>query len=148
MSSRYLKNRRFNESLKNVAMWAYWQGTHLYAPDWKPGAEGAVYLEALSGTVVLNSIGLSALNPTLDGSGWAWFIPLSEGLVSVGVVRHQSAYSKSGKPNGHHIPQSSIPSQTTLLTASRNGRPTSDSSSNNSSTDPLSGTTPCPSALF
>jgi hypothetical protein len=52
MSSRYLKNRRFNESLKNVAMWAYWQDTDLYAPDWKPSAEGAVYLEALSGTVV------------------------------------------------------------------------------------------------
>lgn len=57
MSSRYLKNRRFNESLKNVAMWAYWQDTDLYAPDWRPGAEGAVYLEALSGTVVLSSIG-------------------------------------------------------------------------------------------
>jgi len=57
VSSRYLKNRRFNESLKNVAMWAYWQDTDLYAPDWKPDAEGAVYLEALSGTVVLHSIG-------------------------------------------------------------------------------------------
>ncbi|KAI0280415.1 FAD/NAD(P)-binding domain-containing protein [Russula aff. rugulosa BPL654] len=96
MSSRYLKNRRFNESLKNVAMWAYWQDTDLYAPDWKPDAEGAVYLEALS-----------------DESGWAWFIPLSEGLISVGVVRHQSAYSKSSPPNGHDIPQSSTPSQTT-----------------------------------
>ena len=57
LSTRYLKNRRFNESLKNVAMWAYWQDTDLYAPDWRPGAEGAIYLEALSGTVVLKSIG-------------------------------------------------------------------------------------------
>ncbi len=54
MSSRYLKNRRFNESLKNVAMWAYWQDTDLYAPDWKPEAGGAVYLEALLGIVILN----------------------------------------------------------------------------------------------
>jgi len=106
--------------LKNVAMWAYWQDTDLYAPDWQPDAEGAVYLEALS-----------------DESGWAWFIPLSEGLISVGVVRHQSAYSKSAQPNGHHIPQSSTPSKTTPLTASQNG-PTSDSSSHNPSTNSLS----------
>jgi flavine halogenase len=53
MSSRYLKNRRFNENLKNVAMWTYWQDTDLYASGGK--AEGAIYIEALSGTVVLNS---------------------------------------------------------------------------------------------
>jgi flavine halogenase len=54
MSSRCLKNRRFNENLKNVAMWTYWQDTDLYASGGK--AEGAIYIEALSGTVVLNSI--------------------------------------------------------------------------------------------
>jgi hypothetical protein len=52
MSSRYLKNRRFNENLKNVAMWTYWQDTELYASGGE--AEGAIYIEALSGTVVLN----------------------------------------------------------------------------------------------
>jgi hypothetical protein len=57
-------------------------------------------------------------------------------------VRHQSAYSKSAQPNGHHIPQSSTPFQTTPLTASQNGCPTSDSSSHNPSTNSLSGTTP------
>lgn len=147
MSNRYLKNRRFNESLENVAMWAYWQDTDLYAPDWKPGAEGAVYLEALSGTVVLKLDGPSALNPTVDESGWAWFIPLSEGLISVGVVRHRSAYSKSAQPNGRHIPQSSTQSQTTTSTASQNGRLTWDSSSHNSSTNSLSGTTPLSTLL-
>ena len=75
------------------------------------------------------------LNLFIDESGWAWFIPLSEGLVSVGVVRHQSAYSKSALPDGH-IPQSSKPSETTPLTAPQN------SSSHNQSTNSLSGTTP------
>ena len=50
MSSRYLKNRRFNENLKNVAMWAYWRDTDVYAPG--TTAEGAIYTEALSGKVV------------------------------------------------------------------------------------------------
>ena len=52
MSSRYLKNRRFNASLKNVAMWAYWRNTGVYARG--TAAEGAPYFEALSGMVVLN----------------------------------------------------------------------------------------------
>ncbi len=54
MLSCYLKNRRYNESLKNVAMWAYWQDMDLYVSGGK--AEGAIYIEALSGTVVLDSI--------------------------------------------------------------------------------------------
>jgi hypothetical protein len=55
MPTRYLKNRRFNESLKNVAMWAYWRDTtDLIAPG--ATAEGAIYIEALSGTVELVSI--------------------------------------------------------------------------------------------
>jgi flavin-dependent dehydrogenase len=54
MSTRYLKNRRFNASLKNVAMWAYWRNTDVYARG--AAAEGAPYFEALSGMVVLNMI--------------------------------------------------------------------------------------------
>jgi len=50
MSNRYLKNRRFNASLKNVAMWAYWRNTDVYARG--AAAEGAPYFEALSGMVV------------------------------------------------------------------------------------------------
>ena len=30
MSSRYLKNRLFDENLKNVAMWTCWQDTDIY----------------------------------------------------------------------------------------------------------------------
>ena len=54
MSTRYLKNRRLNASLKNVAMWAYWQNAGVYARG--TAAEGAPYFEALSGMVVLYPI--------------------------------------------------------------------------------------------
>ncbi len=47
MSIKYLKNRAFNQSLKNTACWGYWSGTDLY----KPGTtrENAVWIEALTG---------------------------------------------------------------------------------------------------
>ena len=32
-----------------------------------------------------------------DESGWAWFIPLHNGTVSVGVVLHQDIYSRKRK---------------------------------------------------
>ncbi|KZT69721.1 FAD/NAD(P)-binding domain-containing protein [Daedalea quercina L-15889] len=70
MSTKYLKNRHFNESLKNVAVWGYWRGTGMYGKG--TSRENAPYFEALS-----------------DESGWAWFIPLHNGLTSVGVVMAQ-----------------------------------------------------------
>jgi flavin-dependent dehydrogenase len=30
MSTRYLKTRKFNQSLKNIACWAYWEGAGMY----------------------------------------------------------------------------------------------------------------------
>jgi len=47
ISTKYLKNRRYNAALKNVASWAYWKGTGVY----KPGTdrENAPVLEALRG---------------------------------------------------------------------------------------------------
>ncbi|KAI0251931.1 hypothetical protein BJV78DRAFT_399245 [Lactifluus subvellereus] len=89
MSSRYLKNRRFNASLKNVAMWAYWRNTDLYARG--TAAEGAPYFEALS-----------------DESGWAWFIPLDESLTSVGIVRDQIAFNQSARSHGSRGSQSFV----------------------------------------
>ena len=137
MSTRYLKNRRFNESLKNVAMWTYWRDTDLYAGA---TAKGAIYIEALLGTVVHCVDKLSGLN-LIDESGWAWFIPLHEGLTSIGIVRHQAAYSQSAQLNGPRVLQSFPPSQTTPLVGSQDGCPTSsaDFSSHSSSTNSLSG---------
>ncbi|KAF9076882.1 hypothetical protein BDP27DRAFT_1379798 [Rhodocollybia butyracea] len=67
MSTKYLKNRRFNESLRNIATWGYWTGAGVYAPG--TDRENAPWFEALT-----------------DETGWAWFIPLHNGTVSVGVV--------------------------------------------------------------
>ncbi|KAJ7090628.1 FAD/NAD-P-binding domain-containing protein [Mycena epipterygia] len=67
MCTKYLKNRKFNQALKNVAFWGYWTGAGTYAPGTKH--ENAPWFEALT-----------------DESGWAWFIPLHGGRTSVGVV--------------------------------------------------------------
>jgi flavine halogenase len=47
MSTKYLKNRKFNEGLKNIANWTYWKG----AKRFKPGAENenSPFFEALQG---------------------------------------------------------------------------------------------------
>jgi len=78
MSTTYLKNRKFNEGLRNIAFWGYWKGAGKY----KPGSnrENAPYFESLE-----------------DESGWAWFIPLHDGSVSVGVVLHQDIFNRKYK---------------------------------------------------
>ncbi|GJE91513.1 FAD/NAD(P)-binding domain-containing protein [Phanerochaete sordida] len=73
LSTKYLKNRTYNQSLKNVAVWGYWRGTGMYGKG--TDRENAPYFEALS-----------------DESGWAWFIPLHNGLTSVGVVMEQKQH--------------------------------------------------------
>lgn len=70
MSTKYLKNRKFNQALKNVANWGYWKGAKTYAPGTE--MEGAPVFEALS-----------------DHSGWCWAIPLHDGTLSVGIVMRQ-----------------------------------------------------------
>ena len=47
MSSKYLKNRTYNKSLKNIAWWGYWKGTSPYAPG--TPRENAPFFEALRG---------------------------------------------------------------------------------------------------
>lgn len=47
MSTKYLQNRRFNESLKNVAVWGYWKNVGTYGVGTK--REGAPWFEALTG---------------------------------------------------------------------------------------------------
>ncbi|KAI0264704.1 hypothetical protein BC834DRAFT_1042243 [Gloeopeniophorella convolvens] len=92
MSNRYLKNRRYNESLKNVATWAYWKDADIYARG--TDAEGTPFFEALS-----------------DESGWAWFIPLSRTLTSVGVVRDQASFNLAARSHNYSS-QSFTPSPT------------------------------------
>ncbi|KAF8891751.1 FAD/NAD(P)-binding domain-containing protein [Infundibulicybe gibba] len=70
VSTKNLQNRKYNQSLKNVACWGYWRGTGTYAPG--TSRAGSPWFEALT-----------------DESGWAWFIPLHDGLTSIGVVMNQ-----------------------------------------------------------
>lgn len=70
VSTKYLKNRRFNSALKNQATWAYWRNITPYSQG--TSRENQPFFEALD-----------------DASGWVWTIPLHDGTTSVGVVRRQ-----------------------------------------------------------
>ena len=142
MSNRYLKNRRFNASLKNVAMWAYWQHTGVYARG--TTAEGSPYFEALSGVVVL-SVGAICTQRETDESGWAWFIPLGASLTSVGIVRDQTAFNRSAQAHRTRSSQSFSTFPGTPLMSFRDASPASssaDSLSVSSANLPLHGTPP------
>jgi hypothetical protein len=142
MSNRYLKNRRFNASLKNVAMWAYWQNTGVYARG--TAAEGSPYFEALSGAVVPLVCAMCTQRET-DESGWAWFIPLSTSLTSVGIVRDQTAFTRSAQASRSRSSQASSPFPATLLASFQDASPTSssvDSLSVSSANLPSHGTPP------
>ncbi|RDW81828.1 aromatic-ring hydroxylase-like protein [Coleophoma cylindrospora] len=75
LNTKYLKNRMYNQGLKNVANWAYWRATGKYGEG--TPRENSPYFEALT-----------------DESGWAWFIPLHNGTHSVGVVMNQEKMTK------------------------------------------------------
>ncbi|KAF7359930.1 FAD/NAD P-binding domain-containing protein [Mycena venus] len=82
MSTKYLKNRKFNHSLKNVAVWGYWSGANVYSEG--TDRENAPWFEGLT-----------------DETGWAWFIPLHNGTVSVGIVQSEtSSRAKKSKLSG------------------------------------------------
>ncbi|KAJ7204695.1 putative halogenase, partial [Mycena pura] len=77
MSTRYLRNRHVNVSLRNQACWGYWRGTKMYAPENFSNRNNAPWFEALTGkTIYFNQ---------------AWFIPLHNGTTSVGVVLTEEA---------------------------------------------------------
>ncbi|KIK67905.1 hypothetical protein GYMLUDRAFT_92568 [Collybiopsis luxurians FD-317 M1] len=79
LSTKYLKTRVFNESFRNIATWGYWKGAGVYSPGTE--RENAPWFEALT-----------------DESGWAWFIPLHKGIVSVGVVIAENSHrTKKGQ---------------------------------------------------
>ena len=50
MSDRYMKNRHYNASLRNVALWGYWTGVGVYQQGTL--REGAPWFEALTGKYV------------------------------------------------------------------------------------------------
>ncbi|KAK0226141.1 FAD binding domain-containing protein [Armillaria fumosa] len=95
MSTKYLKNRHFNRSLKNIAVWGYWKGVGIYGVGTKK--EGSPWFEALT-----------------DESGWAWFIPLHNGTTSVGVVMNQDIYNQKLKRPTPPSPFPSAPAPSDL----------------------------------
>ncbi|GAW21128.1 hypothetical protein ANO14919_106450 [Xylariales sp. No.14919] len=78
VSQKYMKNRRYNQGLKSIAIWGYFKNAELHGP----GA-GDPFFEALS-----------------DGSGWAWFIPLHNGTCSVGLTIQQHLIASKKKALG------------------------------------------------
>lgn len=83
MSTKYLKNRRMNQSpqLSNVATWGYWEN----AGSYNEGGKGA---------------GDPYFSHLPDASGWIWFIPLHNGHTSVGVVRNKDALTAAKRASG------------------------------------------------
>ncbi|MCJ1434801.1 hypothetical protein MMC27_004171 [Xylographa pallens] len=81
VSTKYMKNRKYNQGLKNVASWGYWTGTDQYAMGTK--RQNQPYFEALT-----------------DASGWAWCIPLHNGTMSVGTVMRQDLSVEKKKALG------------------------------------------------
>nr|ANY27070.1 flavin dependent-halogenase [Aspergillus carbonarius] len=77
-STKYLKNRTFNNYLKNVASWGYWEGATPYGMG--TPVEGQPFFEALQ-----------------DGSGWVWFIPLHNNTTSIGIVMNQELSTQKKK---------------------------------------------------
>lgn len=74
LTTKYLKNRIYNNTLKNVATWSYWSGVERYARG--TSRENTPLTEALT-----------------DESGWVWYIPLHTGH-SIGVVIDQESYAR------------------------------------------------------
>jgi hypothetical protein len=56
MSTKYMKNRKYNQGLKNVANWGYWKGATQYAVG--TAREGVPFFQALTG----NSLARIRLN--------------------------------------------------------------------------------------
>ena len=50
VSTKYLKNRKTNQGLKNIANWGYWKGVDMYGAG--TAREGVPFFEALSGIVL------------------------------------------------------------------------------------------------
>ncbi|KAJ7072617.1 FAD binding domain-containing protein [Mycena amicta] len=96
LSTMYLKNRHFNSSLKNIAVWAYWSGVSTYGVG--TTREGAPWFEALTGLFM------------------AWFIPLHTGVTSVGIVMNQKLYNEKEKESTPSVPAfASIPSNSSVV---------------------------------
>ncbi|KAJ6010259.1 Tryptophan halogenase [Penicillium canescens] len=83
LSTKYLKNRKFNESFRNIAMWGYFKGN--IPPNPGTDRENQPISEGMR-----------------DGSGWVWMLPLHNGTVSIGAVVRRDIFlaKKKALPEG------------------------------------------------
>ena len=70
MATKYLKNRRYQEAFKNIAVWSYWGGV-------TPLDRGP------AGAIAVCSVPY----------GWFWAIPLHDGTYSVGLVAKRTVFA-------------------------------------------------------
>ncbi|TCD66634.1 hypothetical protein EIP91_001101 [Steccherinum ochraceum] len=74
MSTKYLRNRTYNSSLKNVAWWGYWTGAGRYKPGTK--RENAIWIEALTGlSNHIRRAGAGSFRFTMERSLLEWYYP-------------------------------------------------------------------------
>lgn len=59
MSTKYLKNRKMNQTLHNIACWGYWSGQGMYMPG--TYRHNAPWFEALSGKSLVHSPARAAI---------------------------------------------------------------------------------------
>lgn len=75
--ARRVGKRNWDPVLRNVALYGYWRGAELdpqYSGTWD----------------------LSLINVISIPSGWIWYIPVAEGIVSVGVVTSHDHFKQHG----------------------------------------------------
>lgn len=80
LSTKYHKDRKMSQSLKNTAIWAYWKDAKLYGEGTE--RQGSSLVESFQ-----------------DNKGWAWYIPINDGTTSIGFVMHEEFMKekKAGK---------------------------------------------------
>ncbi|KII95738.1 hypothetical protein PLICRDRAFT_129672 [Plicaturopsis crispa FD-325 SS-3] len=110
MSTRYLRSRVFSTSLRNVAVWGYWKGAGVYGINTvaKDDEDGGEHNEQKEGDESKDDdkpqkdrVGAPWFEALTDESGWAWFIPLHDGTVSVGVVLAHTAFAAARAAHTH-----------------------------------------------
>lgn len=87
MSTKYLKNRHFNVSLKNVAVWGYWNDVRCYGVG--TSREGAPWFEALTGAYP----SFSQSTSNLRFPGYSQMNPVGRGLFPFIMGLHPLALS-------------------------------------------------------
>lgn len=75
MASHYLRNRKYHRVFQNVAAWGYWKNARCEASGYRHGA------------IAVGSI----------PDGWLWSIPFSDGVTSIGMVLHKSAFKRQNE---------------------------------------------------